>query len=146
MKFATPFLVDHRTVDVGHFSNKPSLGSLCEAGEVENRTPNKIYLRVTIDPEMSELFEYLRGKKRKAREALHLMRLGLMCLNDRLGARVVPTLKATTSVAPKTRASLSGDTSILPPRVQGKSAEATGLDGFGALAGLSVDFFAGPPA
>lgn len=106
----------------------------------------EIDVRLTIDADLGDLYEYMRGKSRKGREALHLMRLGMMFLNGELGVPTGVSLPTAPSGAPaKSRASRSSKSALVSQQPVGRKAEATGLDGLGALQGFSADFFAAPP-
>lgn len=102
-------------------------------------------IRLTIDSELGDLFQYLGGKRRKSREALHLMRLGLMYLNGGLAATASQAVAGASVVPAKSRSHRAGAASPLSQRKDRKAEEAgpTGLD---VLAGLPPEFFAGPPA
>jgi hypothetical protein len=57
-----------------------------------------IHLRLTIDSEMGEVYEALLATKRRAREAIHLMRLGAMYDHQiRNGTGFLPQLAATSA-------------------------------------------------
>lgn len=105
---------------------------------------DEIDLRLTIDSELGDLYEYLKGKTRKSREAVYLMRLGLMYLNGGLAATAAQPVAAPV-VAAKSRSPRAAAASPAS-RHTDRKAEEIGLTGLEVLAGLSPGFFAGPPA
>lgn len=116
--------------------------------DTEALPSEEIDLRLKLDPELGDLYAYLSGKQRKTREAIHLMRLGLMCVNGSLGAQPGQPIPAAPTAASKARPSRSGAAAPAPSssaRTFGRQPEATGLEGLGALSGFKADFFAAPP-
>lgn len=99
-------------------------------------------LRLTIDAELGELYEHLRGKSRKAREAVHLMRLGLMYLNG--GVVAAPAVVPTASPANgRTKQPRAAPTAAATPAPRGGCAteEVSGMAGLDSLTGFGQSFF-----
>lgn len=106
----------------------------------------EIDLRLKLDAELGDLFQYLQGKQRKQREAIHLMRLGLMCLTGGLGTAAVAPMATPPVVAAKPRASRSSSATNTPAKSADRQPEEAGLDGLSVLSEFKADFFAAPPS
>lgn len=113
-----------------------------DAQTIPAETPD-LDLRLTIDAELGELYEHLRGKSRKAREAVHLMRLGLMYLNGGVVAApaVVPAASPATGRTKQPRAAPAA-AATPAPKGGGGTQELSGLAGLDSLTGFGQSFFA----
>jgi len=116
-------------------------------GDVEETFDDVIKLRLSIDADMGEVFSSLSrtSQSRRAREAIHLMRLGAAYDQMLRTGQAAP-------VAPVGEPRAIASAGVQVPRGRGsvKSASAGERqakvgEGLQALAGLPENFFTGPP-
>lgn len=115
-------------------------------GDVEETSEDVIKLRLSIDADMGEVFSSLSrtSQSRRAREAIHLMRLGV-AYNQML--RTGPAATVAPSAEPRAFASAGVPTSRDRGAVKsgaGVEREAKVGEGLQALAGLPANFFTWP--
>lgn len=104
-----------------------------------------IHLRLTVDPEMGGVYDHLLATKRRAREAIYLMRLGAMYvqqLKDAGGSVSSLYVAGTDTDHP---APPLASLSALASERAATTSSATSVEMQKHFADFPLDFFSGPP-
>ena len=110
-----------------------------------NASPDEVRIRFIVDSDTPELLERLAGSKRRSREIVYLLRLGLQ-MEMMLNGKVPMIGKASEGSAPVSNQA-PAPAGPVPAPVFGTSTPADiplGAD-FAAMTGLDADYFAGAP-
>lgn len=110
-----------------------------------NTEEDLIHLRLTVDPEMGGVYDHLLATKRRAREAIYLMRLGAMYVQQLkdAGGSVSSLCVARTDTDPP--APPLASRSALASGQAATTSSATSFETQEHLADFPLDFFSGPP-
>ena len=108
-------------------------------------SPEKVRIRFVVDSDTPELLKRLAGSKRRSREIVYLLRLGLQ-LEMRLNGKV-PVVGHASSESSSPSNQAPAPVAPVPEPVSGTSTPADipfGGD-FAEMTGLDADYFAGAP-
>ena len=108
-------------------------------------SPEKVRIRFVVDSDTPELLKRLAGSKRRSREIVYLLRLGLQ-LEMRLNGKV-PVVGHASSESSSPSNQAPAPAAPVPAPVSGTSTPADipfGGD-FAEMTGLDADYFAGAP-
>ncbi len=104
-----------------------------------------IHLRLTVDPEMGGVYEHLLATTRRAREAIYLMRLGAMYVQQRKDAGGSVTSLCTAGADADPPVPPMASRPALASGQEATTSSATSFEIPENLADFPLDFFSGPP-